>query len=231
MNTAAGIQIRILALGVMALLLSGCADMPAWVPFQGARSDDLPGVVTPAAKIAQLKTLSSEAGKADQENKHRVVGQLITAIRSETDSLIRAEIIRTLGDYPDPAADPVLKAALNDPDADVRVIVCRIYGKRGDAEAVKLLAEVLKSDTDRDVRMAAARALGSSHDPSAIAALGAALEDTDPAMQYRAVASLRQVTHQDLGNDVEKWRAYVKNSANAPAENRTLVGRVFGGIK
>ena len=143
MNVAVGRQLLTFALGVTALALSGCADLPAWVPFQGPRTDDLPGVVTPAAKITQLKKLSAEAAKADPETRHRVVDQLVTAVRSETDALIRAEIIRALGDYPDPAADAVLRAALSDPDADVRIAACEAWGKRGNAQAAELLRPCL----------------------------------------------------------------------------------------
>ena len=71
MNAAIGRQIRTLALGILALLLPGCADMPAWVPFQGPRTDQVPGVVTPAEKITQLKKLSSEAAKSDQQGDAR----------------------------------------------------------------------------------------------------------------------------------------------------------------
>ena len=226
MNSDSGRQIRTLALGILALLLPGCADMPAWVPFQGPRSDDVPGVVTPAAKIAQLKNLSSEAAKSDQDSRHRVVGQLVAAIRSETDSLIRAEIIRTLGDYPDSAADPVLKAAINDPDADVRIAACEAWGKRGNAQAAELLVPVLSSDVSQDVRLAAARALGKIKDPQAVAALGEALTDSNPAMQYRAVLSLKQVTGQDLGNNVDRWRQYVKEEHPIPAQPTSMAERL-----
>ena len=37
-------------------------------------------------------------------------------------------------------------------------------------------------------------------------------------MQYRAVTSLRQVTGQDLGNDVNKWREYAKANNLHPAK-------------
>jgi hypothetical protein len=43
-----------------------------------------------------------------------------------------------------------------------------------------------------------------------VPALGVALEDPDPAMQYRAVNSLRAISGRDLGNDVQQWRLYVK---------------------
>jgi HEAT repeat protein len=225
MNADSGRQIWILALGILALLLPGCADMPAWVPFQGARSDDVPGVVTPAAKIAQLRQMSSEAAKSDQETRHRVVGQLVAAIRTETDSLIRAEIIRTLGDYPDPAADSVLKASLNDPDADVRIAACEAWGKRGNTQAAELLAPILSSDVSQDVRLAAARALGKIKDPQAVAALGEALTDSDPAMQYRAVLSLKEITGQDLGNSVDRWQQYVKEGHPLPANATSMADR------
>ena len=38
--------------------------------------------------------------------------------------------------------------------------------------------------------------------------LARALEDPDPAVQYRVVDSLRQVSGRDLGNDVNAWRAW-----------------------
>lgn len=183
------------------------------------------GVVTPAEKIAQLKKLASEATKSDQQTRHRVVEKLVTGIRSETDSLIRAETIRTLGNYPDPVADPVLKAALNDPDADVRIAACEAWGKRGDAQAAGLLAPMLSSDVNQDVRLAAARALGKIKDPQALTALGDALTDSDPAMQYRAVLSLKENTGQDLGNNVDRWRQYVQEKHPQPTQPSSMADR------
>lgn len=185
----------------------------------------MPGVVTPAEKIAQLKKLASEAAKSDQDTKRRVVAQLVGSIRNETDSLIRAETIRTLGDYPDPAADSIMKAALNDPDADVRIAACEAWGKRADAQAAGLLAPTLASDVNQDVRLAAARALGKNKDQQAIAALGEALTDSDPAMQYRAVLSLKESTGQDLGNNVDRWRQYVQEKHPPPTQPTSIADR------
>ena len=143
--------------------------------------------------------------------------------------MVRSEILRALAAYGGPAAEPVLRVAVNDPDADVRVVACGLWGKRGDAEAAKLLGGVLNSDIDKDVRMAAARALGQSHDPAAVAALGTALEDADPAMQNRAMIALRQVSGQNLGNDVDRWRQYVKNGTIKPAESPSFAERLRRG--
>jgi HEAT repeat protein len=226
MNDATGRRIRTIVLGFFGLSLAGCADMPAWVPFQGPRTDHVQGVITPAEKVAQLKKLASEAAKSDQQTRHKVVEQLVAGIRSETDSLIRAETIRTLGDYPDPSADAVLKAALNDPDADVRIAACETWGKRGDAQAAGLLAPMLSSDVNQDVRLAAARALGKIKDPQAISALGEALTDSDPAMQYRAVLSLKENTGQDLGNNVDRWRQYVQEKHSQPTQPSSMADRM-----
>jgi HEAT repeat protein len=114
---------------------------------------------------------------------------------------------------------------VNDPEPDVRVVVCAEWGKRGDAEAAAVLSGVLSSDIDKDVRMAAARGLGSTHDPVAITALGGALDDTDPAMQRRAVLSLKDVSGQDLGNDVDRWRVAVKSGSLKPGDSQSLAER------
>ncbi len=88
------------------------------------------------------------------------------------------------------------------------------------------LQEALGSETDADVRLAAARALGQTGDAGAVPALGTALEDRDPAMQYRAVSSLRQVAPQDQGNDVDRWRAYIKGEPPPPAKPFSLTEKL-----
>jgi HEAT repeat protein len=90
---------------------------------------------------------------------------------------------------------------------------------------VAQLSELLKSDVDTDVRLAAARALGQTHDQAAVAALGAALEDRDPAMQYRAVQSLQELTGKNLGNNVERWQQYVRGEAPKTQEPTSLAER------
>ena len=85
--------------------------------------------------------------------------QLAADIKHETDPLIRAQIVRTLGEYPGPVSDTVLGKAVSDPDNDVRTAACESWGKRGTAAAATALAGVLNGDVDHDVRLAAARSL------------------------------------------------------------------------
>ncbi len=198
----------------------GCSDfnVPTWVPFAGKISDELPGVATPPQRLAALRKLAGEAAQHSPEEKQQIAQELAQAIRGEQDAMLRAEIITTLGRYPGPTADGVLKAAVNDPDVDVRVAACRAWAKRGGPESVQLLSGMLTGDVDSEVRMAAAHALGQTRDPAAVAALGKALEDPDPAMQYRAVMSLRKVSGEDFGSDVNQWRQYVKGERPKPAQ-------------
>ena len=219
MTGASSQRILLFLCGLAAVTVAGCADLdilPSWVPFQGPASDQLPGVVTPAERIIELRKLSDAAASASAAEKQRISQQLADSIRTEKDPLIRMEIIRALGRYPGPAADAILKAALGDADTHVRVVACEAWGKHGDAQAVKLLSEALRSDVDADVRLAAAKALGETKNREAVAALGDALADADPAMQYRAVLSLQQVTGKDLGDDVNRWQQYVKGEQPEP---------------
>lgn len=220
MTSVSGQRILLWLCGWVALTVAGCADLdflPSWIPFQGPASDQLPGIVTPAERIAELRKLSETAASSSDEERARISQQLVAAMPNEKDPLIRIEIIRALGRYPGPGVDAILKAALGDADTHVRAAGCEAWGRRGDAVAVKLLSDILRGDVDADVRLAAARALGATKRPEAVGALGEALADADPAMQYRAVLSLKQVTGKDLGNDVNRWQQYVKGEMTEPA--------------
>jgi HEAT repeat protein len=209
-----------------AILLPGCAEMPTWVPLTGPASDQIPGLVTPARKIKQLQKLAQEAPQSNPKRKQAVVEYLTQSIRYEADPLVRAEIIRTAGEYPIPQSAALLTVALKDSDADARQAACEAWGKRGDAQAAALLARVLREDADHDVRLSAAQALGSIREPQAIAALGEVLMESDPALQYRAMLSLKQITGEDLGNNVQRWQQYVREGRAQPAKPTSVAGWV-----
>lgn len=202
----------------------GCNALPNWGPFREV-PDRLPGVPTPAEKMATLRKLAKDAGARNAEEKQQVVHDLTKAIREESDGMIRAEIINTLAHYPAPDSDQVLRAALDDPDPDVRLAACKAWAYRGTAQAISLLASVAERDQDKDVRLAAVRALGRSSSPAAVAALGKMLDDGDPAVRYAAIGSLREATGQDLGDHVESWRRYLNGESPTPAKPPSLAER------
>jgi len=100
----------------------------------------------------------------------------------------------------------------------VRIRACDVWAKRGGADAVQLLAARYQTDADLDVRLRALKMLGELKDKQAIPVLARALEDGDPAVQYRAVASLKQVSGRDLGNDVNDWREWAADPDAHKAE-------------
>jgi HEAT repeat protein len=184
-------------------------------------------VMSPAEQIEGLRKMAQAAAKKSPQQQEETSKLLAAAIQKESDPLIRAEIVHTMGFFSTATAVAVIRAALKDPDANVRITACEALGKTKGPVAVAGLAETLKSDLDKDVRLAAARALGETKDPAARDALGVALDDPDPAMQYRAVMSLRLVTGQNFGNDVARWRAYVKGEPPPPAKPVSIANRLF----
>ncbi len=207
--------ICLLISGLLTAGLCGCEQkLPSWYPFATPVTNDH-GITSPSQRIKNLQELAKKAPETtDPGPRESICQELAQEIKKELDSGIRGEILRTMAAYGGPTVDAVMHLAVKDTDADVRVIVCNLWGKRNDAEAARVLAGVLTSDSDRDVRMAAARALGHTHDPAAVRALGTALDDTDPAMQYRAMVALHDSTGAVIGtdpSDVDHWRQYVKN--------------------
>lgn len=210
--------------------MTGCAGTGAskpwsiW-PFNEKTTDVVPGVPSPAERIKLLREVTNNAAKASPDEQQRVSRELADVYRQEEDPLIRAEIARALAGYPTEAAASVLRTALNDANTDVRIAACKAWGRRRDEEAVSQLSRVLGSDVDIDVRLTAAEALGETGNRAAVTALGQVLEDRDPAIQYRAVSSLRKVGDQDFGNDVERWRAYAKGESPGPEKPVSVVER------
>ena len=91
-------------------------------------------------------------------------------------------------------------------------LVAACSAERNNPTAVGPLSQIVATDADLDVRLAAVDALGEMKSPAAIPGLAAALKDRDPAMQFAGVEAMKNVTGEDLGNDVEAWRQYAARS-------------------
>ena len=187
-------------------------------------------------RIEIVKQLGEYAAKGGPEEKEKVAQRLAADIQREQDPFVRMQMVRTLAGIPNETASAVLVASVKDPDPEVRVAVCEAWGNRlaagGKAAAPpsdiaiasKILGDSLSGDTNIDVRLAAAHALGSVKDPRTVGTLSIALKDPDPALQLRAVASLKEVSGKDFGNDVSKWQQYAASVAPPPESPSVVAG-------
>jgi HEAT repeat protein len=193
----------------------GCAQTPelaTWWPWhEPDQTADLAkyGPIS-RQKIERLEELAKQISD-DATEQERVTAELAEQIQRESDPLVRMHIVRVLSRCRTPLAAAVLNAGLKDSDTDVRVECCKAWGRRGGVDASRVLGETLASDTSVDVRLAATQALGAMRDPQAVPLLAVALDDPDPALQFRAVQAMRLASGKDLGNDVNQWRQYAKN--------------------
>ncbi|MBN1910603.1 MAG: HEAT repeat domain-containing protein [Pirellulales bacterium] len=196
----------------------GCNGPDAGGPFAWKNPfaevpDSVPGVVPPYKRMAEYRRLAKEGTKAEPARRQEVAQRLAGEMQAEPDPMIRAQIARTLGAYPTPEAAAALRQALEDSSTDVRIAACKSWGDWstwGDPNAIKWLNERVASDMDNDVRREATEQLGRTDNPAALTGLSVALDDQSPVLQRQAVLSLREVTNEDLGHDVSRWRQFCR---------------------
>jgi HEAT repeat protein len=174
-----------------------------------------------------VDALRASAGSLSVEQQRHWSGELKHILETHDNPLLRANAVDTLAAFSVPESNDGLRVALKDKDSSVRVAACRAWGRRSDKEAIERLAEVLGSDTDLDVRIGAARELGRFPDPLAYQALGLALQDRDPALQYRAVESLKQASGKNYGNDLNAWQTFAQGQNPGPEYTPSLAERFW----
>lgn len=196
---------------VLAAVLPAVAGCSSWLPWttsdKAAKNAELYG---PTAN-QRIKSLQSDAKQAKAEgggHEMDFTRGLTEQMLGEHDARVRCEIVAVAGMFDTPSALAICKGAMQDPDDRVRARACQVWCERGGPEAVQQLANRCRADRDLDVRLQAIRMLGELGNEAAIPALADVLQDPDPAVQYRAVAALKQVSGRDLGNDVNVWREW-----------------------
>lgn len=212
----------ILRAAVLAALAiaGGCAQTAAWkMPWSDTSRDERfkeKYGLTANQRVKEIEARADAARSEGGQREEAFTAELVRNMLTEHDPRVRIKILDVAGTFETPSALSICRGALEDPDAKVRMAACNAWGKRSGDEAVKLLSHRYQTDTDIDVRLEAVRMLGAVEDQTAIPALARALEDPDPAVQYRAVASLKKVSGRDLGDDVNRWRAWAADPASEP---------------
>lgn len=226
---SAAIDVMSRFLPILTLLIvvaSGCAEGPFWRmgrynPWVLKRWREEEKFATSLdAKRQSIRALGKAAADLDRLDSEQSVAELAEILREDNTPLARIEAARALGMSRHPRAVAALGVGLTDAEAEVRIAICSALGELEDPAAINVLARTLGQDTDADVRLAATRALGRYRDPAAVRALAVALDDRSPALQYRAMESLRTASGQNFGADLERWQAYAK-SENPTIESRS----------
>ncbi|MBC8354958.1 MAG: HEAT repeat domain-containing protein [Planctomycetes bacterium] len=210
----------------------GCADGPfggvaALNPYYRSQweKDESAGP-TFHSQLAELRAIRNNPTGLSPEEQSRVIPRLRGIIQDSTNSVLRAEATMTLAEFGTPETIPTLQLVANDADADVRIAACKAWGRRGGPEAIEVLSRIVNGDSDLDVRLAATAELANFQDRQSLEALAVALNDKDPALQHRAVQSLKSVSGQDYGDNVPAWRDFVEGRSPALPEPPTIAERL-----
>ncbi|MCA9124398.1 MAG: HEAT repeat domain-containing protein [Planctomycetaceae bacterium] len=177
-------------------------------------------------QLAELRAIRENPTGLSPDEQRQLIPTLADIVQNSTNTVLRAEATLTLAEFPASETIPTLQLAINDEDADVRIAACRAWGRRGGPEALDILTQTVSSDSDLDVRLAATTQLAKFRDQQSIEALAIALNDKDPALQHRAVQSLKSVSGQDYGDNVPAWRDFVEGRSPALPEPPTIAERI-----
>jgi hypothetical protein len=205
--------------------LAGCQSMsmPNVWPF---REHDRTSYHTPQMRMDAISQIAAKSTGTDSPDQRQITDELARQIQIEPDPLVRVTIVNAIAEFRTPMAQQVLEAGLNDGSASVRIVCCRALGRRADASSVPSLSKVLNQDKNLDARLAAAEALGKIKSPDSIKAMVVALEDRDPALQYVGVQSMKALTGQDYGGDVNAWRQFATGHAPPPPQPPSIAQRL-----
>jgi hypothetical protein len=206
-------------------VLAGCQSIPmpnVW-PFP---ERELTTYHTPSMRVDALEQYAMRSTGTDTPEQRAITDQLARQIQVEPDPLVRQAVVKAIAEFRTPMAQQVLEAGLQDEHTMVRVACCKALGRRADSESVQSLASTLRNDEDIDVRLAATEALGEIKSPESIQALATALDDRDPAMQYVGVQSMKSITGQDYGPDVQSWRQVAAGQSPPPVPAPSVAERL-----
>ena len=205
----------------------------SWPQFWPFPERELTTYHTPAMRVDAIREFGMRSKGVDSPEQRQITDQLARQMQVEPDPLVRQAVVTAIAEFHTPIAQQVLEAGIGDESEAVRVACCQAIGRRAadgvpDAgnSSVASLANALRSDQDIDVRLAAAEVLGHIKSPDAIQALVVALEDRDPAMQYAGVQSMKSITGEDYGPDVQAWRQVARGETPPAAKAPSVAERL-----
>jgi len=223
-----------LLLVVWVISLSGCVTVPGsdltimehmWLLGDDPRDSD-PKYTAPMARMERYRALRDTVAREPEMQRDEVARRLTGEFQVERDPLIRAEIVRTAGSFQSTQSNELLKIASSDSDAEVRLAACGGWARRRTDMSIAQLSQLATSDSNVEVRMHAVSSLGDLGHEAAIPTLRTGLDSQDPAMQLQCMESLKQVTKQDFGQSVIRWKQFVDGRTPDPPREISFAERV-----
>lgn len=197
------------------LITAGCAEGPlystGWIsPYaidHWKKEESYgPTVIALREQQVRLREALPTLSPAERESAISDLGQ---KFRDETNQTLRLEYLKTVGVAQEPSAIPILVGATADRSLLVRAAACDALKGRNAPEAQERLRTLAESDVSVDVRLAAIRAMEGDASEGTLGTMGRLLEDDDPAIQFRTMATLEATTGKELGKDRRAWTAYL----------------------
>lgn len=165
-----------------------------------------PTVIALREQQARLREALPTLSPAERES---AVADLGRKFENDTNQTLRLEYLKTIGVAQEPSAIPILVRATGDRSPLVRAAACDALKGRNSEEAQGRLRDLAESDVSVDVRLAAIRAMEGDGTERTLSTMGRLLEDDDPAIQYRTMATLEATTGKTLGRDKRAWTAFL----------------------
>ncbi|MDR3110167.1 MAG: HEAT repeat domain-containing protein [Planctomycetaceae bacterium] len=210
------------------------------------KKDYVPGVITPAERIASIRLKAASGQNADRLEREVLLGQLLNEYRESPDPNIRREAIEAMALIPLGTRVISVKEGLTDSNESVRRSTCtvlaNIAGEKGCStadrnEILHALRSTMRNDKDKNMRILAMKAISpaarqiritdgdkSEEYNRIVDELGVMLEDKTTSIRYEAMLSLQMVTGLDYGLDIDRWIGYTeyrKGEANEKPRERS----------
>lgn len=164
-------------------------------------------------KKQRMEAAVAVAKNGPVEQQQKVGKGLQEIIRRDPVLLLRLHAVNLASELRCPAALAALQEASTDSSSDIRIAAVKAWESMPGDLAVPQLQEIIGSDTNVDVRLSATKALGKFSGTQAVQAISLALNDSDPALQLRAMESLGSASGENLGLNVTAWKDYVARVA------------------
>lgn len=170
----------------------------------------------PAERVEALSVLRTSMATRGPDEQAQLVADVQLLLQRERDPFLRAEAMRSVSGCNVPQVEDLFQQCTLDAHPAVRVACCRTLAERRNGPALAVLSRLAVEDADIDVRLEALKGLAKFEGNQATPALAAALDDSNPAVQYRAMQSLSAATKQELGSDVQVWKDFLAGKPAAP---------------